>query len=112
MGTIAQEAPSSALAEPVLGAAQKRNPDVAAHVQFIAAILERQPRAIDFAVVGIENLAARPLSAVQMKSPQNLEPDERLVLLCAAAQVTRGMRTLWIPTGEVSDAVDVSAKAG
>src|SRR2546427_4742968 len=90
----AAEPPRSLIgAQPCLRAAQERDPDEAAHLEFSAAVDKTHPAAIDLAVVRIENLSAGVLLPVPAQPPQDLQADDRRVPQLAAAFLAQGVRT-------------------
>src|SRR5438132_9271014 len=80
-------------AQPRLRAAQERDADEAAQLEFSAAVDKTHPAAIDLAVVRIENLSAGVLLPVPAQPPQDLHADDRRVPQLAAALLAQRART-------------------
>src|SRR5258706_2668093 len=67
------------LAVPDLAPAQERKADEAAHVEFLAAVLELQSGAIDFAGPGVEDFSALIFVPLPGEAPHEVQSDDRLV---------------------------------
>src|SRR5579875_2547138 len=85
---------STCLAKPSLRPTQHRHADVAAHVELLAVVAQRQLDLVGLAVVRVENLAAVPHIAILFHAPHDDHSVHRLVVAFAGALLADRMRAL------------------
>src|SRR5690606_24446786 len=83
-------------AEPILGAPEQRQADVASHLQLLAPFNHLDDTLIDLAVLRVQDVAAGPLFPVAAQAPQDLHPQDGLTAIASVAIVTGGIFLLRI----------------